>query len=187
MKSAVDSDGLGGPPDTRWRNRTDDTWYQLVSSLRKPCAVCLRRHGRVAPQPGPIPFHPHCECEQLEIPAGAQAPIEFRSAGGLAATMPVGGHDPSGARLVGPLNRHHKRRKEEGGRMSEFRSDSSFIPQPSSFHEWDDLFDGNGDPRNFDQVVKRKRLTVDQLVAAGIAEGVARRAVGLGPLGRPPT
>jgi hypothetical protein len=30
------SDGLGGPAGTRWRNMTDDTWYQLVSSLRKP-------------------------------------------------------------------------------------------------------------------------------------------------------
>ncbi len=54
------SDGLGGPPGTRWRNRTDDTWYQLVSSLRKPCAVCLRRHGRISPRPWPLPFHPHC-------------------------------------------------------------------------------------------------------------------------------
>ena len=39
-------------------------------------------------------------------------------------------------------------------------------------------------PRDFDQVVRRKGLTVPQLVQAGIAEGVARRAVGLGPLGK---
>ena len=36
------SDGLGGRPGTRWRNPTDATWYQLVSSLRQPCADCLR-------------------------------------------------------------------------------------------------------------------------------------------------
>jgi hypothetical protein len=59
------SDGLGGRPGTRWRNPTNATWYQLVGSLRKPCADCLRRHGRVSPRPWPIPFHPHCECEQL--------------------------------------------------------------------------------------------------------------------------
>ena len=44
------------------------------------------------------------------------------------------------------------------------------------------LLDGNGDPREFAEVVRRKGLTVAQLVQAGIAEGVARRAVGLGPI-----
>ena len=38
--------------------------------------------------------------------------------------------------------------------------------------------------RRSDLVVKRKGLTADRLVAAGVAEGVARRAVGLGPLGK---
>jgi hypothetical protein len=153
------SDGLGGPPDSRWRNMTDDTWYQLVSSLRKPCAVCLRRHGRISPRPWPIPFHPHCECEQLEIPPGAEAPIEFRSAGGLAAVMPVGGQ----VELVGALN---------------------WLIRSAGLVSWEDLFDAGGDPRDFDQVVKRKKLTVEQLVKAEIAEGVARRAGGLGPLGK---
>jgi hypothetical protein len=46
--------------------------------------------------------------------------------------------------------------------------------QPSAFHEWDDLFDTNGGPRAFEDVVKRKGLTVVQLVAAG----VARRTLG---------
>jgi hypothetical protein len=43
---------------------------------------------------------------------------------------------------------------------------------------WDDLFDGNGDPRDFDNVVRRKGLTLEQLRRAGVAEGVARRAGG---------
>lgn len=43
---------------------------------------------------------------------------------------------------------------------------------------WEDLFDEGGDPRDFDRVVKRNGLTVGQLVAAGVADGVARRAVG---------
>ena len=157
--TAESSDGLSGPPGERWRNRTDDTWYQLVSSLRKPCAVCLRRHGRISPRPWPIPFHPHCECAQLPIVPGAEAPIEFRSPAGLAAAMPVGGQ----VELVGPLN---------------------WLIRSAGLVSWDDLFDSNGDPRDFDQVVRRKKLTVPQLVAAGVAEGVARRAVGLGPLGK---
>jgi hypothetical protein len=132
----VGSDGLGGRPGERWRNMTDVTWYQLVSSLRKPCAVCLRRHGRISPRPWPIPFHPHCQCEQLEIPAGREAPIEFRSAGELAAAMPVGGQ----VELVGALNR---------------------LIRSAGLVSWEDLFDGNGDPREFDDVVRRKGLTVD--------------------------
>jgi hypothetical protein len=160
--AAEPSDGLGGPPGTRWRNPTDDTWYQWVSSLRKPCAFCLRRHGRLFARLPERP-HPHCQCEFLAVRPGAQAPIEFRSAGGLAAAMPVGGHDPSGARLVGALN---------------------WLVRSAGLVSWDDLFDAGGDPRDFDQVVRRKGLTVSQLVAASVAEGVARRAVGLGPLGK---
>jgi hypothetical protein len=73
--------------------------------------------------------------------------------------MPVGGQ----VELVGPLN---------------------WLIRSAGLVSWEDLLDGNGDPRDFDQVVRRKGLTVAQLVRAGITEGVARRAVGLGPLGK---
>ena len=49
---------------------------------------------------------------------------------------------------------------------------------------WSDLFDGNGEVRDFDLVVRRKGLTVDQLLGAGIPEAIARRAVGPGPMGK---
>ena len=114
----IDSDGLGGRPGTRWRNMTDDIWYQLVSSLRKPCAACLRRHARISPRPWGIPFHPHCECEQLEVPPGALAPIEFRDAGGLAEAMPVGGQ----VELVGALNWLSGRRGWSRGRTCSTRA-----------------------------------------------------------------
>ena len=54
------------------------------------------------------------------------------------------------------------------------------LRRSSGLISWDDLFDADGDPCDFDKVVRRKRLTVPQLVAAG----VARRAVGIGPLGK---
>ena len=73
--------------------------------------------------------------------------------------MPVGGQ----VELIGPLN---------------------WLIRSAGLMSWDDLFDAGGDLRDFDQVVQRKGLTVDQLVAAGIAEGMARRAAGLGPLGK---
>jgi hypothetical protein len=146
------SDGLGGRPGERWRNMTDDTWYQWVSSLLKPCAVCLRRHGRLFPRLPERP-HPHCQCDFLAVPPGREAPIEFRSAGELAAAMPVGGQ----VELVGALD---------------------WLIRSAGLVSWDDLFDGNGDPRDFEDVVRRKGLTLEQLLRAGIAEGVARRSVG---------
>ena len=157
--AAESSDGLGGPAGTRWRNMTDDIWYQLVSSLRKPCAACLRRHARISPRPGESRSTRIASASSSKSFPGAQAPIEFRSAGELAAAMPVGGQ----VELVGALN---------------------WLTRSAGLVTWDDLFDEGGYPRDFDLVVRRKGLKADQLVAAGIAEGVARRAVGLGPLGK---
>ena len=67
--------------------------------------------------------------------------------------------------------------RDEGGRAARsFPHPSSLIPHPSE--------DGNGEVQDFDLVVRRKGLTVDQLLGAGIPEAIARRAVGLSPLGR---
>jgi hypothetical protein len=49
---------------------------------------------------------------------------------------------------------------------------------------WEDLFEGDGAVRHFDLVVRRKHLTVEQLLGAGIPEAIARRAVGPDPFGR---
>ncbi len=64
--------------------------------------------------------------------------------------MPVGGQ----VELVGALN---------------------WLIRSAGLVSWDDLFDGNGDPRDFEDVVRRKGLTLEQLRRAGVAEGVARR------------
>jgi hypothetical protein len=151
--------GLGGRSGERWKNWTGDTWYQLVGSLRKPCADCLRRHGRVSPRPWPIPLHPHCECEQLEVPPGAEAPLAFSD---LPELMPrLSG--PGQVRVVGlPCWWLHR----------------------SGLVSWSDLFDGNGEVQDFDLVVRRKGLSLEQLLGAGIPEAIARRSVGLGPLGK---
>ena len=149
--------GLGGRAGERWTNWTQDTWYQLVGSLRKPCADCLRRHGRVSPRPWPVPFHPHCECEQLEVPPGAEAPLVFADMPGLMPRLSGAGQ----VRVVGL---------------------PSWWLHRSGLVSWSDLFDGNGEVLDFDLVVKRKGLSLDQLLGAGIPGAIARRAVGLGPL-----
>jgi hypothetical protein len=151
--------GLGGRTGERWTNWTQDTWYQLVGSLRKPCGDCLRRHGRVSPRPWSLPFHPHCECEQLEVPPGAEAPLVFDDLPGL---MP---------RLSGP------------GQVRVVDLPSWWLHR-SGLVSWSDLFDGNGEVQDFDLVVRRKGLSLEQLLGAGIPAAIARRAGGLGPLGK---
>ena len=69
--------------------------------------------------------------------------------------MPVGGQ----VELIGALN---------------------WLIRSAGLVSWEDLFDAGGDPRDFDDVVRRKGLTLEQLRRASVAEGVARRAVGLG-------
>ena len=155
--AAEPSDGLGGPPGTRWRNLTDDTWYQWVSSLWKPCAVLPRRHGRLFPRLPKRP-HPHCKCEFLEVRPGPRP----RSSSAPPAAW---------------------RRRCRSAARSRSSARSTGWSGRRAWCSWDDLFNECGDPRDFDQVVKRKGLTVAQLIKAGIAEGVARRAVGLGPPG----
>ena len=123
-------------------------------------ARCLRRNARLFPGPDPPEkLHPHCECEFIEVRPGGQAPLPFRSMPETVSDLSVGDQ----VHLVGPM---------------------CWMIQRAGLVTWYDLFDTNGDPRDFDQVVRRKGLTVDQLVQAGVAEGVARRAVGLGPLGK---
>ena len=94
----------------------------------------------ISPRPWLLPFHPHCECAQLPIIPGAEAPIEFRSAGGLAAAMPVGGQ----VEFIGPLN---------------------WLIRSAGLVSWEDLSQTGGDPRDFGQVIRRNRLAVPQFVA----------------------
>jgi hypothetical protein len=145
--------GLGGRPGTRWRNLTDWSWWQLVSSLRRPCPDCLRRHGRILPRPWPLPLHPNCRCEQLEVPPGAEAPIQFRTGGELAEL--VGEEDA--ANLIG--------------------ADLELLRR-AGLIGWEDVLGDDGLPEDLGRVVRRKRLTVGQLVRAGFPEEQARRAVG---------
>ncbi len=159
------SDGLGGRPGDRWRNHTSDVWYQLVSSLRKPCAACIRKHGRILPRPWPIPIHPHCECDQIAIPPGADAPIEFRRPDQLVTRLDVAAQK----NLVG---------------------DSILKLVDAGVVRWADVVgDEDFSLLTFAELVKRSGLTVEVLERAGIDPAAAERAVGAGPLapaaGRP--
>jgi hypothetical protein len=111
----------------------------------------LRRHGRVLPRPWPIPLHPHCECDQLEVPPGGEAPIEFRSPGQLLARLSPADQ----AELVGA---------------------ESLALRRAGLVSWDDLVDDDGEVLDFEEVVRRRGLTYAQLVGAGIDEATAGRS-----------
>ena len=151
--AAESSDGLAGRPGERWRNMTGDIWYQLVSSLRKPCAVCLRRHARSRRGPG--------GSRSTRIASASSS-----------RSRPVPGPRSSSATPAG-----WPRRCRSAARSS-WSGALNWLIRSAGLVSWDDLFDGDGDPREFDDVVRRKGLTVEQLRRAGVAEGVARRAVG---------
>ena len=144
--AAESSDGLGGPPGDARRNLTDDTWYQLVSSLRKPCAACLRPHGRISPRPWPIPFHEYCECEQLEVPPVPRPRSSSATPAAWPAAMPVGGHglgcparrcaqlaDPVGGAgvVVGPV-----RRERGSPRFDDVVRRKGLTPSSSAGRAW---------------------------------------------------
>jgi hypothetical protein len=153
------SDGLGGRLGERWRNNTSLTWYQVLSSLRDPCPDCIERHGRISVRPWPLPFHMHCECEQLEIPPGQEAPIESRSPADLIARVDAAARP----RLLGA----DVARLLEAGLVG-----------------YADVVAEGWRYATLEELARKKELTLEQLRRSGVAEGVARRAVGLGPMGK---
>ena len=146
--------GLLAAEGERWHNWTGDPWYQLLSSLRHPCAVCLRCHGRVLPHRWGLPMHPNCECEEIEVLPGEDAPIQARPLRELVRMLDAEGR----AEVLGAENLR--------------LLGHDLVTYPQLFDEW-------GDPRPFERVVRSAGLTLEQLLGAGILEGLARRVLGL--------
>lgn len=151
--------GFEPPRSGRWRNTGRDkvTHYQLVSSLRKPCGFCVRRHGRILDRPWPLPFHPNCQCDQLAILPDWEAPMVYRTPSEIFREM---GPDAQ-ANLVG----HDNLRIIRAGLV--------------------DLSEVLGTPDTgwlllaFTETVRRRKLTVPQLLAAGVDRATADRAVSM--------
>jgi hypothetical protein len=151
--AADDPRGLPVREGERRHNWTGRPWYQLASSLRHPCPECPARHGRVLPRRWGLPFHPDCQCEELEILPGGDAPIRARPPRELVNLLDESGRAaiPGRENLVLP------------------RHDVVGYPQ---------LFDDRGDPPPFERVVKSAGLTPEQLTGAGILEPLARSVLG---------
>ena len=108
-------------------------------------------------RPWPIPFHPHCECEQLEIPAGQEAPLESQTPADLIACVEASARP----RLLGT----DVARLLEAGLVG-----------------YADVVAEGWRYATLEELVRKKGLTLEQLRRAGVAEDEARRAVGLGSM-----
>lgn len=149
-------DGLSpGPPGAVWVNRDSRTWFQWVSSLRRPCRTCIKRHGRLFPR-SMGKAHPSCQCDELPVPPGRPAPLSSASPATVFGRIPA----PGQIDLVGQ-DVHRLYRAGLVGVTDLAGTPEAPWPLPS-----------------LAELVRRKGLTARQLAAAGVDAATAARVVG---------
>jgi hypothetical protein len=144
---------IDGEPGTYWRNLTPDIWFQW-EVFPDCCEVCLRLDRQLVPADFPAELHPNCRCTRTPIGPLERAPRPFRSF----------------------------KEKALAVRPSEWRVElfglSNLRLVKAGLVAMDDLL-AEDRIRDFAEVVRRKKLTVDQLVSAGVGPGLAERAVAM--------
>jgi hypothetical protein len=147
----------GEPGEFLW-NFTPDIWFQW-NVWPGCCEVCLRLDGQLVSADFPEELHPHCRCTRTPVGPLEQAPRPCRSF----------------------------RQKALAVRPSEWRVELFGVGNlklvRAGLVTMDDLL-ADDRVRNFVEVVRRQKLTVDQLVAAGIGRGLAEHAVAAAASGR---
>jgi hypothetical protein len=141
-----------GVPGEHWFNLTPDVWWQWT--VAPGCGeLCLRLDAQMVRDLKP-PLHPKCKCTVERVGPLHWAPRPF-------ATF-----------------REKVRLAIRRGWGADLFSLSSFLVVKAGLVKLDELIAGE---RILDlaEVVGKKKLTVDQLVAAGINPPVASKAVGL--------
>ena len=139
---------IEGEPGTRWRNDTDQVWYQLIVSWQNSCGRCAQFDHMIAPS-WPIPFHRNCRCAQIPLyPGRTSRPFaDFR-------------------RKVARLNRAQRERVM--GRAALRLVESRLV-------EWRDVVTPDR-IRDLHEVVLLRKLSVEAMVNNGVDPGVAERA-----------
>jgi hypothetical protein len=139
---------FNGKPGETWKNDTGKARYQFVASLLNTCGVCFQYHMAVSTW-FPIPLHHGCRCRQELIAPGMTADpfVDFRE---ILDAMPpdqkVAAVGASAYRLI-----------REG-----------VIP-------WEEVVTQSR-VRTLEEVVSRRKLTVDTMEKAGVRPDIARRA-----------
>jgi hypothetical protein len=160
--SVADADsipwGIVPPVGVPWTNRTGGVCYQLMSSLRKPCRICIQRHGHVLTGPWPLPLHENCECKQHQIWPGKLAPHITRSLGDTLKRL-----GPEGLRtVVGP----------DVARL--------IAAKLVTVYDVAGVRDDYGDLRSLYDLVREKGLSREQLRRAGVADATIARTLAPG-------
>ena len=140
---------ITGAPGERYRNDTERPVWQFVADLANTCGLCLQYHHAVGHW-WPIPLHINCRCTQVRVPPGQLAPHAFVDFQHVLAEMPA-------SQQTAAIGRACYQLLERG--VIEWRD----VVTPSRV-------------RTLEEVVARKRLTVDALEKAGVRPGTARRA-----------
>jgi hypothetical protein len=141
-----------GEPGTVFTNGTAWVQWQFLASLWHTCGTCLGYHTRVSPQPWPIPIHPGCRCRSVPIVPGGDAPEPFIDRAQLFRALP-----------------RDRQAVAVGGLVVLRLLDHGLAA-------WEDVVTPER-VRDVWEVVRRRKLTVEQLVKAGIPRFRAEAAV----------
>jgi hypothetical protein len=143
---------ISGPPGSPYTNNTGQVLYQYVCALINTCGFCLSFHLKISTR-WPIPQHHGCRCRQIPIYPGREAPHDFADYHGILDEM----SSADRATAIGASN----------DKLLE-----------SGLATLDDIVTPYR-VRDLHEVVARRGLTVRQMVKAGVALGVARRAISI--------
>jgi hypothetical protein len=140
---------FNGEPGTRWVNETGQIRYQFVCRLQNTCGACLQYHMAIGPW-WPIPIHRNCRCLQVPIPAGTTARHEFVNFREVLKEL-----SPAQQRAaIGASNY----RLLKAGKV-----------------KWTDIV-GKYHVRSLEEVVAFKKLSIEEMKAAGVKPWIAEHA-----------
>jgi hypothetical protein len=134
-----------GEPGERWYNDTGIVYWQLECSLINTCGNCFQFHMQIA-EAWFIPLHRCCRCRTIVCPPGELA-LPWANYIELLKAMDESQHEAA----VGKYN---------------WRLINENIVK------WSDVVT-SGRVRTFEQVIAREKLTIAELIKAGIPRGIA--------------
>lgn len=140
-----------GEPGERWFNNTSLVWWQNFSSLVNVCGACLQRHGQIAEYWG-LPYHRKCRCYVKPIAPGAYGEpfVNYREI----------------------LDAADESQHQKAVGMGNWRLIQANVVK------WEDVVTSQR-VRPLHEVVAREKLTVVEMVGAGVDRRAAQEAYDL--------
>lgn len=139
---------IGGQPGTRYTNTTGKVLYQLIVTFDNSCGVCISFANKVGDS-FPLPFHRGCRCTQRPIYPGQTCEpfVDFRE----------------------------EIRKLDIAQQNRVMGAANYRLVESGVVKYEDVVTDRR-VRNLREVVARQKLSVDQMVKAGVPKRDATEA-----------